>query len=521
MIFPPDGHGPYRLLRALGGAPVARFHESLAQPEAAQRDRLSVILRGAHGTAFARAAGLLGTEGLTEFRSTVPISDHAAHRPWLDRVEAGEANVLTRERVLQLVQTSGTTGGPKRLPVTPTWARSVADAQRLWVLGLLRDDEALAGGAALSIVSPAVSGHTAGGLAFGSNTGRMFQAQPFWVRWRAPVPYEAYAIPDVSLRQYTILRQALAADVRSWTAANPSTILLYTRRLHEWWEELRRDLADGTLQRTGARGLPRRTLGDAPAWPWNLRRLNCWTGGPARFFVDRLPGALGREIPVREVGITASEGYFAVPVDDGDPVAWLGGHLLEFIDEDGAAHWAWEVEVGRIYRLVVSTEAGLYRYDLGDLVQITGFVGRAPRMVFLRRAGAELSAVGERVTEAQLQAALRDTVPEASAIAATIAWAEVPSLRIAIGVTSELDTDIFDTFDRVLAGHNLEYADRRATGRYAAPQIVRLDPSAWERWKAVRVAAGAPEAQVKDPVVLAEAAFAELVALGRPYSHSV
>ena len=170
---------------------------------------------------------------------------------------------------------------------------------------------------------------------------------------------------------------------------------------------------------------------------------------------------------------------------------------------------------------MVSTEAGLYRYDLGDLVQITGFVGRAPRMVFLRRAGAELSAVGERVTEAQLQAALRDTVPEASAIAATIAWAEVPSLRIAIGVTSELDTDIFDTFDRVLAGHNLEYADRRATGRYAAPQIVRLDPSAWERWKAVRVAAGAPEAQVKDPVVLAEAAFAELVALGRPYSHSV
>ncbi len=514
MIFPPDGHGPYRLLRALGGAPVARFQDSLTQPEAAQRARLATILRGAQGTAFARAQGLEGTEGLAEFRATVPIADHAAHRPWLDRVEAGEKSVLTREPVLQLVQTSGTSGGPKRLPVTATWARSVANAQRLWVLGLLRDDEALAGGSAFSVVSPAVTGHSSGGLAIGSNTGRMFLAQPFWVRWRAPVPYEAYGVPDVSLRQYTILRHALASDVRSWTAANPSTILLYTRRLHEWWEELRRDLADGTLTRTGARGLPRRTLSDTPAWPWELRRLNCWKGGPARFFVDRLPSAMGRDIPVREVGITASEGYFAVPVDDGDPVAWLGGHLLEFVDEGNVPHWAWEVQVGHVYRLVVTTEAGLYRYDLGDLVQITGFEGRTPRMVFLRRAGAELSAVGERVTEAQLQAALQDTVPGAGAIAATIAWAEVPWLRIAIGTPSELPFDTCDTFDRVLMAHNLEYADRRATGRVRAPEVLRLDPSAWERWKSVRVAAGAPEAQVKDPVVLGEAAFAELLALG-------
>ncbi|MSQ03020.1 MAG: hypothetical protein EXR71_14220 [Myxococcales bacterium] len=516
MIFPPDGHGPYRLLRALGGAPVARFQQSLAEPEAAQRARLKTILDGAKSSAFARAFHIRGTEGLAEFRDTLPIVDHATHRPWLDRVEAGEHNVLRGERVLQLVQTSGTTGAPKRLPVTGTWARSVADAQRLWVLGLLRDDEGLAGGSALSIVSPAVAGHTSGGLPVGSNTGRMFLAQPFWVRWRAPVPYEAYGIADVSLRQYTILRHALATDVRSWTAANPSTILLYTRRLHEWWEELRRDLADGTLNRTGSRGLARRTLGDTPAWPWNLRRLNCWTGGPARFFVDRLPAAMGRKIPVREVGVTASEGYFAVPVDDGDPVAWLGGHLLEFVDEGGVAHWAWEVQAGQVYRLVVTTEAGLYRYDLGDLVQITGFLGRVPRMVFLRRAGAELSAVGERVTEAQLQAALQESVPAASAIAATIAWAEVPSLTIAIGTTEELPLNISDTFDRALVALNLEYADRRATGRYHAPQILRIDPAAWERWKATRVAAGAPEAQVKDPVALDAAAFAELVSLGAP-----
>ncbi len=511
MIFPREGNGAYRLLRAVGGAPVPAFHDSLNDPIGKQTSRLRSIARGAAGTAFGKDAGLTGLESLSEWRAALPVRSHADLLPWLDRVEAGEPRVLTQERVVQLVQTSGTTGVPKRVPVTASWAASIAAAQRLWVLGLLRDDEALAGGAALSIVSPAVTQRTSGGLAVGSNTGRMFLAQPFWVRWRSPVPYPVYCLENVLNRQYAILRHALAADVRSWTAANPSTVLLYTRRLHEWWEELRRDLADGTLVRSGARGLAKRQLPESPAWPWNLRRVNCWQGGPAAFFAAKIPAALGREVPMREVGVTASEGYFAVPVDDGDPVAWLGGHLLEFVDEAGAAWWSWELEAGREYRLVVSTEAGLYRYDLGDIVRVTGFLGSVPRLVFVRRQGAELSAVGERVTEAQLQAVAQRVLHSAQAVAACIVWAEVPHLRVAIGVDERGGEVDPRQFDAELRRENLEYDDRRETGRYAPPEVLVLPAVAWERWKEARVAEGAPEAQVKNPIVLDGDRFAELV----------
>ncbi|GDX80482.1 hypothetical protein LBMAG42_22930 [Deltaproteobacteria bacterium] len=514
MIFPAQGNGPYRLLRALGGAPVAAFEESLDKPEKTQGKRLSLIAGQVAGSVFGREAGLTGREDFTAWREAIPIRTYAELAPWLDRVDAGEPEVLTERAVDQLVQTSGTTGKPKRVPVTPAWAASVAGAQRLWVLGLLRDDEGLAGGSALSIVSPAFVTRSVGGLPVGSNTGRMFLEQPFWVRWRAPVPYSVYCIEDVQTRQYAILRHALAADVRSWTAANPSTILLYTRRLREWWEELCRDLRDGTLGRTGAKGLPRRALGSEPAWPWDLRRVNCWKGGPAAFFVEKLPAALGRDVPIREVGITASEGYFAVPVDDGDPVAWLAGHLLEFVDERGREHWAWEVEAGREYRLVVSTEAGLCRYDLGDIVRVTGFAGRAPRLVFVRRAGAELSAVGERVTEAQLQAVATRVCPGVQAVAACIRWAEVPRLRVVLGVSERGGRVDPGQFDAELRRENMEYDDRRETGRYGPPEVTLLPAVAWERWKAARVAAGAPEAQVKDPVVVDEARFEELVRLG-------
>jgi len=508
VIFPTGGHPPYALLRWLHRERVARFERSLETPEAAQRARLAAILAGAEGSDFAREHGLAPGMSLEQYRGAVPLRAHASLKPWLDRVESAEPGVLSRLPVIQMVQTSGTSGAPKRLPVTMPWAESVGAAQGLWVLGLLRDDEQLAGGAALSIVSPAVTGATSGGVPVGSNTGRMFLAQPWWVRWRAPVPYEVYGIDDVPTRQYAILRHALAADVRSWTAANPSSILLYMRRLREDWAELQRDLADGTLSRLGQRGLARRRLGDEPALPWSLRRVNTWKGGPAAFFVARLPAALGVDVPIREAGITASEGFFATPVDDGDPVAFLDGHLLEFVDGGGQVRWAWELELGREYRLVVSTEAGLYRYDLGDIVRVTGLAGRAPRLVFVRRAGNELSAVGERVTESQLLAVA--SALGLSALSASLAWAEVPWLRLAYaGATDVSAAD----FDLRLRAENLEYDDRRATGRLGLPVLSRISDTAFTAWRARRVAEGAPEAQVKDPVILAPERWDELISL--------
>jgi hypothetical protein len=518
VVYPPAGNGPYRLLRGFNARAVRAFDTSCAEPEAAQRARFDVLLAGVRGTAFAAEHGLTGAEDLDTFRARVPIRPHAELAGWLDRVSAGEADVLTRAPVRSLLETSGTTGRPKWLPVTEPWARTVADAQALWVLALLRDDEGLAKGKALSVVSPAEHMRSPGGLAVGSNTGRMFQAQPWWVRWRAPVPYAVYCIEDPTLRAYCVLRHALGQPVTSWTTANPSTLLLYCRRLRDWWEDLRADGHDGTLahgpaaalppkvRAALAKGLGRVRLGDdpRPAKVWHLRRVNCWMGGSAPFFLARLSDALGGDVPVREVGVTASEGFFAIPVDDDASVAWLAGHLLEFVGDDGVARMAWEVDVGREYRLVVSTEAGLYRYDLGDVVRITGWCGRAPRMVFVRKAGNVLNAMGEKVTEDQVVAAAREAFPGAVGVSVSIGWGEIPVLRVAVetaGASREGGAALA-RFDTALRATNVEYDGRRASGRMGGPTAEWVRTGAFAEWRDARVRAGAPDAQVKDPIVL-------------------
>jgi hypothetical protein len=498
-------------MRAVNGGVVKALLRSLDEPEAAQRGRLAQIAAGARGTAFAREHGLVGTESLEEWRAKIPVRTHAELSGWLDRVAGGEPEVLTRAPVRSLLETSGTTGRPKWLPVTDAWARTVAEAQAAWVLALLRDDEQLRYGKALSVVSPAEHTRSPGGLVVGSNTGRMFLAQPWWVRWRAPVPYAVYCIEDPALRAYCVLRHALAQPVTSWTTANPSTILLYCRRMAEWWEDLRADCADGTLSRGPAAGLgaaDRKRLGKGagrvrlgddprPTATWKLRRINCWTGGSAPFFLGRMPAALGAEVPVREAGVSASEGFFAVALDDEGPISWLTGHLLELVDDDGP-HWPWEAEVGREYRLVVSTEAGLYRYDMGDIVRVTGWAGRAPRMVFVRKAGNVLNAMGEKVTEDQVIEAARRVFPGALGVSTSVGWGEVPVIRFAVE-GAEADAA---AFDRVLSELNVEYEGRRSSGRMGMPEGVSVPNGTFAAWRDARVRAGAPDAQVKDPIVL-------------------
>lgn len=519
--FPEAGNGPYRLFRGVRRGLVERWHHSLDAPVEAQQARLRAILGQAVGTAFGADHGLDGGEDLEAWRRKVPIRGYDGHAPWMERVHRGEARVLTQERVTGLLKTSGTTGACKLLPLTDALVEEVQAGQSLWRLALMRDHEGVTRGSALTIVSPAVESTLPSGLSVGNNTGRMQAAQPWYVKRRYAVPDWVVGIEDAEARVYALLRFALQARITSLTTANPSTVLLLQRKLHAWREELSGDLRDGTLCRGPLRGwrLPRRVrwrLRRAPVptdWHmarlWPLETLNCWKGGPARFFLDRLPQALSGHVTVREVGITATEGYFAVPMGDGDEggVAWLGGHLLEFVGRDGDPRWAWELEVGEAYRLVVSTSGGLYRYDLNDIVEVTGFVGRVPVLRFLRKGGNVLNVTGEKLTEDQVVRAGRLLGPVAG-FTAHYRMDEVPSLVLAVEGQPDCSAE---AFDQALGEANIEYRDKRASGRIGPLRFLALREGSYARYRAARVAQGASDAQVKDLVVALDEGSWELL----------
>lgn len=519
-VLVPDGSVSLRLLQWLRGHELQSFLRDVERVDAAQQAALARVLDGLRGTAFAREQGLNVDGGLAALRATVPIRPAEELAPWLDRVAGGEPRVLTRRQVVSMLQTSGTTAARKLLPVTAPWAAEVARAQGVWVTAMTFEQPGLAapGARVFATVGRQIEGRTAAGVPYGSNTGRMRAAQPWWVRLRYATPAGLADLPDYLTRSYVALRLALAVDVRSWTTANPSTVLAACRLLDRFREDLRADLVDGTLRRGPAAALAPADRRRLAPWVWRRRSLperwtplalwpnllcvNCWKGGQAGFAVERLPAALGGPLTIREVGISASEGHLAVPLHsswDGG-VFDAGGGFVEWVPADGGEPaLAADLEIGRTYRIVLSTTAGLARYDLGDLVEVVGWWRGAPLLRFVGRAGETSSLTGEKLTGAQVVAAARAALP-GPVTGFVLAAAPGDPGRYILGIEGAAPEGIGASFDAELQGRNIEYASKRATDRLDAVRCVRLPAGTLDRWRSERAARGVADGQLKDPI---------------------
>ncbi|RZJ77138.1 MAG: hypothetical protein EOO47_17645, partial [Flavobacterium sp.] len=84
----------------------------------AQHRILTNLVRTAEQTAFGRDHQFSEIKNYNDFRKHVPIQDYEGLKPYVDRVVAGEANVLWTGKPLYFAKTSGTTSGVKYIPLS-------------------------------------------------------------------------------------------------------------------------------------------------------------------------------------------------------------------------------------------------------------------------------------------------------------------------------------------------------------------------------------------------------------------
>ena len=115
------------------------FERATGQPEKAQRDLLHRILTAIPHTAFGQQHGFDRAPTLEEYQRRVPIADYEIFRPWIDRMCAGQANVLSVDAPYMFTTTSGTMGQPKFIPVNSWMRRSGQRLSTTWISRSLRD----------------------------------------------------------------------------------------------------------------------------------------------------------------------------------------------------------------------------------------------------------------------------------------------------------------------------------------------------------------------------------------------
>ncbi|MDP7637075.1 MAG: GH3 auxin-responsive promoter family protein [Phycisphaerae bacterium] len=487
------------------------FLEAHRRTAQVQQELLLRLVRHHSDTAFGRDHGFGGIRSYGDFISAVPIRSYEELRPYMRRVLEGDSNALLPpgERVLMFSLTSGTTGQPKHIPVTQRFANQMRRGWNIWGVTALRDHPSGWLRPILQIYSPMRETTSPVGLPCGAISGLLVQMQKRIVHRMYVVPEAVTTLKDPQTKYYTILRCGVGRDVAMITTANPSSTISMIEVGQAHAERLIRDVADGTTRPPGERphqiarslrfkrnrALARRMeagLHDdgqlLPTHFWRPALLANWTGGTLKLYLPRLSKLFGG-VPIRDIGLVASEGRFSLPLKSGTAagVAEITANFLEFAPanqrqtdrcETLRAH---EVEVGREYFLVVTNWAGLWRYDLDDRVRVVDRLGESPVFEFLSRGPHTANITGEKITEHQVVEAMR-----IASLAGGLAmerfvlqgrFAPRPYYELSLEAPDGSDLEpLADRLDRALSELNIEYHSKRASGRLGAIRPRALPP---------------------------------------------
>lgn len=440
------------------------YAHQLGAGEYHQKVLLRQLLHTGRHTAFGRDHHLDDVQSYEEFRQAVPIYTYEAlWSRYLERAWAGEANVTWREIPRYFAKTSGTTAGAKFLPLTtdsiPTHIRGARDTLLLYVAR--RKNADFVNGRWLFLSgSPALEKNPAG-ILYGRLSGIVHHWVPAYLTRNRLPSHPINCIENWQDKVEQVITEAAQTDLRLLSGIPP------------WIEQM--------LQTVEAR------FGRKATDLWQHLQVYIHGGVDFRLYEERLQKLLPGVDFIET--FPASEGFFAFQDTDDrtDGLRLLtdNGIFYEFIPLERANDPApprlplWEVEPGRSYALLLTTNAGLWAYAIGDVVRFTSL--RPYRVQVVGRVKNHLSAFGEHVIEAEVEAALQ------AAMRATGARVHEYTVGPYLGpdqprhewlLEVEQEPDSWDRFrqvlDETLQELNPYYADLRRGDILAAPRLYRL-----------------------------------------------
>lgn len=507
-----------------------RLETALERPLVEQQALLRDILADHRDTDVGRAHGFAGIGDYETFAARLPIRDYESMREDIQAQAEGRGARLCRDiRFFEL--TGGSTAGPKLIPYT---AKSLAALQRAihaWLEDLLLSRPGIMEGPAYWSISPVTRppGQTVGDLPLGQANDMLYFGEELVepLLETLAVPPALATLTDIeSWRLNTLYYLLCTEDLALISVWSPSFILELLRPLEHDAERLIRAVHEGRLP-VAAQGLTARPAdaeraqaiacalkGDRPdtrrLWP-ELDTLSCWTDARSGAMI----GALLETFPhvhVQGKGLLSTEGIVSIPLSEAPaPVLTVQSAFYEFQDEKGAVHLCDDLTPGRIYRLIMTTQGGLYRYDTGDMVRIEGYYKNTPTLRFIGRGNRVSDLCGEKLCEAFVSAKL-----EGLPGFAMLAPADGPHAGYALYVDAQAVSEteaiaIGSRLDQALRA-NPQYDQARALGQLRALTVVRIE-KADSRYVSVCLQRGQTLGDIKPPALSTETGWSARLGL--------
>ncbi|MES2205606.1 MAG: GH3 auxin-responsive promoter family protein [Pseudomonadota bacterium] len=506
-------------------------------PMRIQKLLLVRIMHDNRNTQFGREHHFSQVNDYESFAQYIAVNDYETLRSFVHtEIEQG-TNTLTAEAPECYLRTSGTTGQPKDIPLTPSHLKAL---QRLHQTALAFQHKVCPeafSGSILAITSPAYEGTLLNGKPFGSASGIVSRHTPLLLRHKFIIPPCVLTIANSQVKYLLILRLALMHKNMSYVStANSSTLLTLIKLYHEHHEALIEDIRYGTfflsdhlpieilaaisnrLYAKPARAnelnrLKTHTLKPriADLWP-ALRCVVTWTCASAGIAANALRCELLPQTHLLELGYLSSEfrGTITLGKHAGSGLPTLDTHFFEFVERN-----QWEagtpefltlenIRKGFDYYVVITTPSGLYRYFINDVVRVTGYLYKTPLLKFQQKGKGVTNITGEKVYEAQVLAAVTAVLAEYSLTARFVmTLADETAQHYCLYIEAE-ESNIKPTamqlakaVDIRLAGLNIEYQSKRESTRLGPLQAYWLISGTGDAYKQQCVQQGQREGQFK------------------------
>jgi hypothetical protein len=505
-------HSWTSLVGAAIHARVARRRRKLANRDwwrantwSAQIDQLRELLTRAKDTRFGRAHDFARIAQLSDpiemlraYQQAVPIADWYAFQDDIaDMRERGMPDILWSGRVERFAQTSGTTAGDKFIPVSNEMMKSNYRASLDIFAHLLNrgvPPERYMGGRCLFLGGSTDLEYNEHGIATGDLSGLVTPM----IKWPISAIYspgpEIALMSDWPKKIEAMAQLAVDQDIR-FISGMPSWALV---------------LIDRVIEIHNERGGSARCARDV----W--KNLEVFVHGGVNFapFVPRMSRAFSGDpeidFPCRHELYPASEGFIAMQDTSDDPSMRLlsdNGIFYEFVpleeidDDRPTVHTCWEVEIGQKYVVVMSTNAGLWRYIIGDVVVFDEIPngpsssGTGPaRLRIVGRHRHFINAFGENLIVEHIEHGVQAAIDATGITAGEFTAAPVyptettrAGLELVIEIDHEMDPQTLEqfrgAFDEAIKCENVDYTTKRSDDvGMQAPTITRIPMGTFHRW---------------------------------------
>jgi hypothetical protein len=339
-----------------------RIESVISDPVAAQREVLQHLVTSAQYTEFGRKYNFSGLFSLKAFKQTVPIHEYEDLKPYIERLMNGEQQLLWNTPIHWFAKSSGTTSDKSKfIPVSEesleeNHYKSAKDVLTLYYN--FNPESDLLTGKALVIGGSHNIHQLNEETHYGDLSAVLLQNSPFYGNWVRTPELSIALMDEWESKIQRLAENTIRENVTSISGVPTWTMVLFQK----------------ILEMTGRQNIKE-------VWP----NLELYMHGGVSFvpYRDQFQRLIGGDINYLET-YNASEGFFAAqdrPDVDGMLLFPDHGIFMEFmpIEEYGKPDpqtiGLTDVEIGRNYALVISTNGGLWRYLIGDTIQ---FITRYP-----------------------------------------------------------------------------------------------------------------------------------------------